>query len=475
MNEKKSLASLRHGTIITLAFFLVFFALGMQAGAEGITITQIDASRLLSSQSVRLYLDVDPAPGQTAPEADCITVAESANGTDWTEVPVRSVSKSANTDEGISFFLLLDNSGSMWDGLDGKPSEDTENIRINHAKNAIRSFVEELSPVDRAGLAVFNTNLKTVYELSADSSGIPPALEGITKPARDEAYTELYGSVETTLNAFGEEGRRKALIILSDGEHFPFPPKGSTVTIGNAVDAAIRDGITCYVVNFATSGDVELPRIAAESGGLVFNARNSDELIGIYNTIRTNIQSEYALTYTASMLSGDKRYVRVSVKDSASALETVRYYYAGNVLGSGAAAPEAWMALVALIPLALWVALLFFKLERQTSAAGIQLLYGAGGTTTKAYELTSALTVIGGDETADITIAGNPAMKANAATIAFDEGKGLYTITATSDLTVNNKPVKTKRLEPGDVINMAGTVVVFDDKEKKPQARKKSK
>lgn len=469
MKAKQSRMPFRHAPIITLLLSLAVTLSAARVGAEALTITQIDASKLLSSQSVRLFLSVDAKPGTKAADVSALTVEESSNGVDWVPVRVRSVANGSNVDEGISFSLLIDNSGSMWDGLDGKPTDDPKATRITHAKSAAKDFIAELSLVDRAGLSAFNTNLKELSRISADSSGIPNALDGIVKPSRDEAYTELYGSVAASLKSFDETGRRKALIILSDGEHFPFPPKGSNATISDDIDEAVRNGITCYVVNFATNGDAELPRVATESGGLVFNARDSGELLGIYTAIRSNIQNEYAIDYTASMLSGDKRYVRVSTKG----LSAGRYYYAGNVLGSHASGLEAWMALFVLIPLALYLALLFFKLERETSAAGIQLLYGAGRATTKAFALTNALTVIGGAETADITIAGNPAMKANAATIAFDEARGQYTISAVSDLTVNNQPVKTKRLEPGDVINMAGTVVVFDDKDKKLPRRKK--
>jgi Ca-activated chloride channel family protein len=87
--------------------------------------------------------------------------------------------------------------------------------------------------------------------------------------------------------------------------------------------------------------------------------------------------------------------------------------------------------------------------------------------------LTQAKTVIGGDLGADITIAGNPSIKDNAATILFDEAKGQYTIVGGGgEVLVNNKPVIKRKLESGDVINMAGTVVVFDEASKKTVTKK---
>ena len=433
------------------------------AFADGTTIKQVDPSRLLSTQTVRLFVDVENTATAAPIKLGEVNVSESSDGINFTDVTVRSISANANRDEGISWLLLLDNSGSMWDDLDGKPTTNVESTRIDHAKKAVREFVSNLSQKDRLSLAVFNTNYSVIIPMSQDSSDIERALASIQKPEREDAYTELYGSLYKALTDFGETGRRKVLIVLSDGEHFPPVPAESTITADDGIDAANRANISCHVVNFAPESDSQIPRIAAESGGLVFNAHNSTELLNIYNSIRSSVLQEYAITYTAAMLRGDKRYVKISIPPNG---ESTRYYYAGTVLGSSAEKPKLVYILFFLIPLLAWLALLIFRLDRETTEAGIQVLYGSAGMKTKVFTLAGAQTIIGGADSADITIAGNPSLAANAATIVFDKTKGSYTVSADSDLTVNNKPVKTKTLEPGDVINMSGTVVVFDDKVK---------
>ncbi len=457
----------RGASIIALAaaLFLIAHAPLAADAAEGITITQIDSSRLVSTQTVRAYLDI--REDGRVPDENSIVVEESPDGSAFERVRVRDVTRNVNRDEGISFFLLLDNSGSMWDDLDGKPTTDPGATRMSHAKKAIRDFLASLAPQDRVALATFNTGYDGVREMSSDAGTVAQALDGVERPAREMGYTELYGAIEATLAGFGETGRRKALVILSDGEHLPPASAGSKTNIEDGIEAAVREGITCYAVNFGDSADNKLPRLARESGGLVFDADNSAEILDIYTDIRSSILDEYAVEYTAAMFPGDRRYVRVTYEGADSKASTVRRYYSGTVLGSGTAKPSPYHALFFVIPLILWLFLLFFKLERETTQAGIQLLYGAQGAQTRAFPLSSGQTIIGGDNTADITIAGNPSMKGNAATIVFDDARGRYTIAAQSDLTVNNKPVKTKILEPGDVINMSGTVVVFDDKEPK--------
>lgn len=433
--------------------------------SSGISIRQIDTANLLSKQNVRAFVTLR---GDGKPVGvDSVTVEESSDGEDYRTVRLRSIEKDANRNEGISFYLLLDNSGSMWDDLDGKKTDDIDSTRMSHAKRAIVSFSELLAPKDRIALSEFNTQFARTMPISSDAGMTAGAVNSITRPEREKGYTELYGSIETAVNEFGEEGRRKAFVILSDGEHLPPPGSTTRATIDADIDAAIKSGVTCYVVNFGSSSDNQLPRLARESGGTVFNARDEKELYGIYESIRQSILDEYALEYDASMAIGDKRYVRITYYGDTRQSRDVRQYYAGAVLGYGSHSLSYPHLLALLIPLILWVLLILFKLERDTSEAGIRLLYGASGEKTKAFTLGGAQTIIGGADTCDITIAGNPSLKDNAATIAFDEGRNRYTIAAQSDLTVNNKPVKTKILEPGDVINMAGTVVVFEDKQRK--------
>lgn len=63
-------------------------------------------------------------------------------------------------------------------------------------------------------------------------------------------------------------------------------------------------------------------------------------------------------------------------------------------------------------------------------------------------------------------------MKENHATIIYDKAKDNYTVMAQGDLTVNNKVVKTKILESGDVISAGGTTIVFDKGKTKLRKKK---
>lgn len=452
---------------------LLFGALmAATAHAQGMAITQIDTGALLSGQTVRLYISAPraDAAGDKLPD---IEVWEAGEGGDYARRPVKAVSRNMNALAGINFFFLIDNSGSMWTGLDGSEGAADEDQRITHAKAAARAFLSAASPKDKVGLAVFNTRYWKASDPTSDKERLDRSLDELRKPAKEEAYTELYLSIDRALAEFAEVPGRRALVVLSDGENFsyfeklgkPNPETGTrTSSPGQVIERANREGITVYVVRFGNEKDPSLGGVALGSGGKVFDAANKEELAAVYSTIRADVLAEITVDYTAGMEAGSKHFVKAVLRDqSGGKSESERYYYAGTVLGWNKELPRWYYLFFLLLPALVWLALLFFKLERETTRAGLELMYGPAGRKTQMFSLTSAQTVVGSSDAADITIGGNPSLKAQHATILFDKAQNAYTVVGEANLTVNNREVTRKRLEPGDVINMAGTVVVFDD------------
>jgi Ca-activated chloride channel homolog len=444
------------------------------AGAQGMSITQIGTENLLGLQKTRLYISAPILGTVLGTQPPLFEVWESGDGKDWQARPVIKVSLEPNADEGISFFLLLDNSGSMWTGMDGRETTVTSELRVERAKAAARSFLSALSPKDRVGLAVFNTRYWGAVPPGSQSADATRSLQEISRPISEDAYTELYLSMGHGLGEFAAEPGRRVLIVLSDGENYPYalntgkpnPETGTAVaTPAGVIDQAVRDGVTVYAVRFGSQRDPLIANIARESGGRAFDAMDGDELASVYETIRQDVLAEISVDYRAGMARGEKRWVRVSGGTTdGRKLSATRYYFAGTVLGQNADKPRAWYLLFIGAAVIAWLALVLFKLERETDRAGVRLLYGpGGGQSTRFFELAGPQTVIGAAPDADISIAGNPSLKASHATILYDEAKNVYTVVSESPVTVNNHTVTRKRLESGDVINMAGTVVVFDE------------
>jgi Ca-activated chloride channel family protein len=456
-----------------------FLLLPGMAPALSISLAQIDASRLLVTQNVKVYVSVTDDNGRPVEglDAGSFTIAESADGTSFQQIPgIAAFTANAGTVAGITFLLLIDNSGSMYDTMDGRPTTDPKLMRITQAKEAVRTLLAGMTnPGDRVGLGYFNTSWHLLSKPTTDRARIDALLEGIQRPTPDQAYTELYASLSQAAREFAGIEGRKAIIVLSDGENYPYaahagkphPVFGSRIfAYTEPIVANQEEGNTVYAVNFGTGNapDRNLKEIALQTGGKIFDARNRDELAGVYETIHRQVAGEYLLTYRATLTPAEKKYVRARVTQPGGEASVTRFYFASTVFGL----PLRGLTLLLLVPFVLACLLLWgltlLRLERKGGPARLEVLQTqVGHPATRIVPLSSAATVIGGSPKADLTIVGAPQIKEQHATIIFDPKVRKYTVVGTGDILVNNQPVKTRTLETGDVIDVGGATIVFDD------------
>lgn len=452
------------------------------ASADTVSLAQLDASRLLVSQKVDAYVSVtDPAGAPVEGlTQDAFGVAESTDGRTFT--PIRSIisfQPGAGAANGIAFLLLLDNSGSMYDTMDGRTTTDPAQVRVTHAKDAVRTFLASMTnPRDRVGLASFNTMFTLLSPPIGQREKIGDLLGRIERPAPDMAYTELYASVDLAARAFAGIGGRKAIIVLSDGENYPYLQysgrehpvfKRRVFRFTESIQASQEEGVTVYGINFGTGNqpDQNLLAITRETGGRLFSARNREELAGVYEQIHRQVAQEYLVSYRATIDPAEKKYVRVAVRTPGGQANATRFYFAGTVFGLPLARLGPLLLVPFLLALALFWLLATLKLERKPGPARLEVLQTRiGHPMTRALSLGSARTVIGSSREADLTIAGAPQMREHHATILKDPKDSSYTIAGTGDILVNNQPVTTRKLESGDVIEVGGSTIVFENGEK---------
>jgi Ca-activated chloride channel family protein len=460
-------------------FFLLMLALAGSAPAVNVSLSQIDASRMLLTQKVDLYVSVTGEDGRPAPGLgrEGFRVYESVDGKSFGQARrIEGFQSRAGAEEGITFVLLIDNSGSMYDTLDGQPTQEPSRMRVTQAKEAVRRFLRSMtSPRDRVGLAAYNTFFQPLSRPGQDRERIAGLLEGIRRPQPDQAYTELYASLTLAAREFVGAAGRKAIIILSDGENYPYARhagkphpifKSKIFLYTEPIRLCQEEGVTVYAINFGREKDRNLRAIALETGGQVFDATNREELAGVYRRIHEQVAGEYRLTYQASMEPAEKKYVRVEVETPGGPATATRFYFASTVFGLPLPA-LGWPLLLPFILACLlgWLATLL-KLESRKGPARLQVLQTRiGSASTRAIPLGSAKTVIGASPKANLTIAGAPGVRSEHATVLYDPKSHSYTIVGSGDLTVNNRPVKTRKLEAGDVIDVGGATIVFDDGE----------
>jgi Ca-activated chloride channel family protein len=458
-----------------------FLMLGLagSAWAVNVSLAQIDASRLLLTQKVDLYVSVTGEDGRPVRglDRDAFRVYESVDGRRFSEARrLEAFKPQAGAEEGITFELLIDNSGSMYDTMGGQPTQDPARMRITQAKDAVRSFLSSMtSPRDRVGLVAYNTFYTPLSPPGQDRERIAGLLENIQRPQPEQAYTELYASLTLGAREFAGAHGRKAIIVLSDGENYPYAQysgkphpvfKTKIFKYTEPIRACQEEGVTIYAISFGPEKDRQLQNIALETGGQIFDARNREELAGVYRRIHEQVAGEYRLTYPGTMDPAEKKYVKVEIDSQGERASATRFYFASTVFGLPLAA-LGWPLLLPFLLACLlgWLATLL-KLESRRGPARLQVLQTRiGYAPTRVIPLGSSKTVIGGSPKADLTIAGAPGVREEHATILFDPKSRSYTIVAGGEVLVNNQPVKTRKLEPGDVIDVGGATIVFDDGE----------
>jgi Mg-chelatase subunit ChlD len=456
------------------------------SAVHSVRAAEIDTSRLLTRQTVDVYLGITDIAGESVEgiTADALQIQEAPEGGPFRPAEILAVEPRAAESEGITFFLLIDNSGSMYDRIDGTPTEEPTEMRMAAVQEAIRTFTDRIdNPRDRIALATFNTHYRRILEPTSSMRTVDRILEEIQRPESDDAYTELYRAVSLAAADLSEAEGRRVLLILSDGENYPFaehsqrphPEYGTeTSTSDEAIAAVRRHGVGVFGIDFTGGGDPALAAIAADGGGTVYAAGDGARLGRVYSDIRDRILAEYRVRYRAGISPTEYRRVKIAVVNASgvAAAETERQYFAGTLFGL----PREDYGALFLLPfgvallLAALLAQLRFRNTRGT--ANVEVISPTGGAT-RVLDLTGEKTVIGAAADADVTIAGSPDMRDNHARIVHDETRGTYTVVATEAITVNNHLTTRRDLRPGDVIELPGATVVFDvPEDKQPEDSK---
>lgn len=461
----------------TLRIVLVL-ALGLVGAtalwSQRLAIGQVDTGRLLFGQRVDLFLSVD-LPSGAEPELGNFQVFESAGDGVFREVDaLLDLAPVSALDEPLSFYMLVDNSGSMYDEtVPGRP----DLRRIDAARAAIRDFANTMTNErDRIGLAVFNTGYEMLQAPTTEKAGIGGLLESIEEPAREQAYTELYAALVASAEDASAAGRR-TVIVLSDGENYPYsvfegepsPVYGERLfTHTEAIEAFQREGLSLFVIHYGDREDPNLDEIAAQTGGSVYRASGPDELGEVYRDIRAEILEEYRLSYRATMIPAQRRIVRVTWSGTGRRLTAERPYFASTLFAGRGAVPPALLGVLFSLGAIGLAALLLVSFRYATSTSSLVVIDSGGA---RGLEKTIALghekTVIGASPSADVTIAGAPGVAEQHATVVWDAKRSEYTISSDAPVRVNNRPTTRRVLKPGDVINIEGTIFAYEEPDEK--------
>ena len=200
--------------------------------------------------------------------------------------------------EGIDIVLCMDVSGSMG-------SRDILPSRLEAAKEVAIEFVRN-RPVDRIGLVIFSGESFTQCPITTDRSTLIAQIQSLESRKYLADGTVIGEGLATAVDRLSKsKSRSKVIILLTDGKEDP--PKTRLIDPITALEIAKAQRVKIYTVGMsaAPSTIIEitdqpqgkknpasnvldeelLRRIASETGGQYFRARDKEGLQNIYKQI----------------------------------------------------------------------------------------------------------------------------------------------------------------------------------------------
>ncbi len=210
----------------------------------------------------------------------------------------------------LALALLLDTSASM-----------ETNLAV--AQDAAVGFVRALGPNDVASVIDFDTRVEVRQGFTGDRTALEQAIRQTTAGGSTALYNAVYIALKelnkTVRDEPLDESRRRAIVILSDGDD-----TSSIVGYDEVLNLASRSDIAIYAIgllgpDLATNrkppeAQFVLRRFAQQTGGRAFFASASRELATVYDEIRAELSNQYFLAYESNNVRRDGQFRRIAVR-----------------------------------------------------------------------------------------------------------------------------------------------------------------
>ncbi len=454
---------------IFLAAFLLLVSFVAASSAAELTLSGADSRFMAINGEVELYLVASDENGKTLDnlQAGDFILRDSPEGEEpGNPLKITGFAAAGERSEGISFLILVDDSGSMYDDAEGREASSWEESRAALARKEVLRFLEDLgSSSNRAGLAVFGTHYRLQAAPRIDRASIIEYLGESPKPEPEEAYTELFSAISQSAEAMSTQRGRRIVILFSDGEHYPFYKEGPLPN--EALEYLRKQAVTLYAVRFGANRDEQLAEIARATGGMVYDVDGEKGLAGLYSAIRERVESEYSITYRPRPTGAGTTtaYIEFSPDSGLGKASAEIDYPSGFLFRSPSTKKWALISLIA-VPFALLLLFILYRLKaaEHVSAPSLEMLRSANGSGVT-VALTSGKTVISPGVNGGATeILPEGQARTDGTTIVVEKGSdGKWRASSPEGVIVNNRKSESTVIENGDVIRAGDELIVFDE------------
>lgn len=220
----------------------------------------------------------------------------------------------AKAEAPFDIVLLLDLSGSTSD-------------QLGLIRKTTRRFIEMKRPGDRVAIVAFEDRQKVVSELEADKEVLLKKLKDIDGYGGSRVWDAVKFGVDM-LEKNSEKGRRKAVVLMSDGVDnlLTFQPMlVQRMGFADLVETVQRSSVAIFPVYLDTEGKDAFSRevygnarltlnyLAEQSAGNMYTARKIDDLNTIYDRVLKDVGTVYTLGFTPDVEPGDDRWRKLRV------------------------------------------------------------------------------------------------------------------------------------------------------------------
>lgn len=223
----------------------------------------------------------------------------------------------------LSLAILLDTSSSM-------------DPKLPTAQAAALRLVKALGTEDEAEVIGFNHHIQCLQTVTRDKG----ALEAAIRATRAEGATGLYNALYVALrelqrNSRPEEVRRRAIVVLSDGEDTT-----SKITDDQVLELARKVGVGVYPINLrSTTSDPRslqgstmtffMTALGRDTGGQSHFPKQIADLDSVYDRIAEELHSRYSIGYVPTNPNRDGTFRRIVIRALRTATQVrhrVGYY-----------------------------------------------------------------------------------------------------------------------------------------------------
>lgn len=209
----------------------------------------------------------------------------------------------------VALTLLMDTSTSM-------------EHKLATAQEAAVGFARQLKPTDVAAVVEFDSRPEILQTFTSDIGLLEKAIRRTAAGGSTSLYNAIYvglRELQRVKAGAGEQVRRQAVVLLSDGEDTT-----SVVTYEDVLELAKRSETAVYSIGLRSRDDVHskgfreaefvLRSLAQQTGGREFFVEDTNELKAIYLRIADELANQYSIGYMSKNTKRDGAYRRIVVR-----------------------------------------------------------------------------------------------------------------------------------------------------------------